>query len=182
MIKKAKYTIYTIWLTCIVTLLISYVINPNLFTPQNIKLLVETYSNELMITYISASLIRGLFLIPSTPFVIVGALLFPDDLLSVLLISIISVMFSATLLYYFSDLLGFSQYLERKHPVSVKKWRSRLNSRKSILVTTGWAFFPLVPTDLICYVSGIVAMPFTHMFIGIFLGEVSIISIYLFLI
>ena len=49
-----------------------------------------------------------------------------------------------------------------------------LQSRKSTWFVLAWSFFPLVPTDLICYVAGIVKMPFRSMFIGVFVGELTL--------
>lgn len=117
---------------------------------------------------------------PSTPFVIAGALLFPDNLLLVLFISMTGIMLSATALYYFSDILGFSEYLEKRYPNKVKKWENKLQSSKATFLVLGWSFFPLVPTDIICYAAGIVKMPYKYMFIGVFFGELILTSFYIY--
>ena len=93
----------------------------------------------------------------------------------------VGVMTSATALYYFSDILGFSQYLEKKYPKDIGRWKSILQSRKAIYFVIGWSFFPLVPTDLICYVAGIVKMPYKHMFVGVFTGELILDIFYVYL-
>lgn len=84
-------------------------------------------------------------------------------------------------LYYFSDALGFSEKLEKKYPEKLNRWHARLNSPKSTLIVIAWSFFPLVPTDLICYVAGIVKMPFKFMLLGVFIGEIILISLYVYL-
>ena len=84
----------------------------------------------------------------------------------------LGVMFSAITLYYFSDLLGFSEYFKKnKSAEEIKNWEVRLRSPKSTLIILGWSFFPFVPTDLICYISGIIKLPIKNMLIGVFFGE-----------
>lgn len=129
--------------------------------------------------YILLTFIRGFFLIPSTPFVIAGGLLFPDQLLLVLFISMSGIMFSTTALYYFSDLLGFSKYLNNRSS-KINTWKSRLRSSKSIFFIAGWSLFPFVPTDMISYVGGILKTPFKNIFLGVFIGELILCSFYIY--
>lgn len=171
MLKIGKRTFYVLWGLFIAFLIVSYFQNPEIAKPEQVRGFIQAYGNEMMLVYIILTLVRGFFMIPSTPFVIAGGMLFPNQLLLVLTISMIGVLVSATSLYYFSDMLGFSNYLEKKYPNGINKWKNRLKSPKAILLTTGWSFFPFVPTDLICYVAGIVKMPYKYLFIGVFTGE-----------
>jgi uncharacterized membrane protein YdjX (TVP38/TMEM64 family) len=171
MVRKGKVIIYLLWFLILISFLIGYILNPEIATPEYIVRTIQRFSNEMMLVYILLTIGRGFFLLPSTPFVIGGAILFPDSLFLVLVISMLGVMCSATALYYFSDLLGFSHYLEKKYPKGIEKWKARLQNPKAAFFVLGWAFFPLVPTDLICYVAGIVKMPFRYMAIGVFVGE-----------
>ena len=171
MIATGKKVFYGLWIVVIVLLLIAYIRNPDLVTPDYIKSFISSYGSEMMLVYICLTLIRGFFLIPSTPFVIAGGIMFPDQLLLVLGISMIGVMTSATALYFFSDSLGFSHYLESKYPNKIGKLKPMLQDYRATYFVLGWSFFPLVPTDLICYVAGLVKMPFKYLFIGVFVGE-----------
>lgn len=171
MLKKGKKIFYVLWGVLLIYLLFRYIQNPEIASVNYIKNFISSYQGHILLVYIILSLIRGFFLIPSTPFVISGALLFPDKLPLVLLISMVGVMVSATSLYYFSDILGFSEYLEKKYPKKVEKWKGNLRSSKATYLVLGWSFFPLVPTDIICYVAGIVKMPYKYMFMGVFAGE-----------
>jgi len=179
-LETVKRLFYLLWVLFIVYLIILYIQNPKIATPEYIRDFVGAWQSEMMLIYIALTLIRGFFLVPSTPFVIGGAMLFPDQLFLVLVISMIGIMLSATALYYFADLLGFSKYLEKKHPRGVEKWTSRLRSPKATFLVLGWSFFPLVPTDLICYVAGIVKMPFKYMLTGVFVGELILVTFYLY--
>ena len=78
-------------------------------------------------------------------------------------------------------MLGFSEKLENKFPNKMKLWEGRLRSKNAIWIVTAWSFFPFVPTDLICYIAGIVKMPLKYLLIGVGLGELILVSCYLYL-
>ena len=127
-----------------------------------------------MIIYIVATFVRGFFLIPSTPFVLCGVLLFPNQLFLVLVISMLGVLFSASLLYFFADFLGFSKKLEAKNVLGIQKWKNKLQQPRAGLFVMLWSFFPLVPTDLICYVAGLVKMRYLYFILGVAIGELTL--------
>jgi len=180
MLKKGKTLIYAIWIALLIGLVIAYLLNLEIVTAEYLVAFIQKFQNEMLLVYTLLTLIRGFFLIPSTPFVIGGGLLFPDQLLLVLLISIIGVLFSATSLYYFSDLLGFSSYLEKKFPSKISSWKKKLDTPKSTLLVAGWSIFPFVPTDIICYVTGILKTPFKNVILGVFIGEFILCSLYIY--
>ena len=180
MLKKGKILIYVIWIMLLVGLLIAYLLNPEFITVHNLVVFIQEFKNEMLLIYILLTLIRGFFLIPSTPFVIGGGILFPDKLILVLLISMIGVLFSASALYYFSDLLGFSNFLENKYPSKITILKKKLNTPKSTLLIACWSIFPFVPTDIICYVAGILKTPIKNVLFGVFIGEVILCSLYVY--
>lgn len=180
MLKKGKNLIYIIWIALLFALIIAYIINPEIITAEYLVSFIQKFQNEMLLVYTLLTLMRGFFLIPSTPFVIGGGLLFPDQLLLVLIISIAGILFSATSLYYFSDLLGFSSYLEKKFPSKINSWKKKLDSPKSTLLVAGWSIFPFVPTDIICYVTGILKTPFKNVLFGVFIGEIILCSLYVY--
>ena len=171
MVQQGKNIAYRLWLLSIVALMAAYIFFPEKFTVEYIISFVQSFKTEILVVYIAVSLIRGFFLIPSTIFVIAGSVLFPDQSILVLAISMIGVLFSATALYFFADSIGFSEILEEKYPQQVTSWKARLNRPGSTWFVLGWSFFPLVPTDIICYVAGIVKLPFRYMILGVFVGE-----------
>ena len=179
--KTVKRAVYFFWLAAIVVALGIFLFNPSAFTPENLAEFLSTYEAQAIIVYAAISIFRGLFLVPSTPFVLAGAILFPDSLWAVYIISMIGVMAGSSAVYYFSDLLGFSQKLEKKYPKQLERWHRRLNSPGSVLIVIAWSFFPFVPTDLICYVAGIVKMPFRYVLAGVFIGEAVLVYCYVFL-
>lgn len=175
-----KHLFYSLWIVLILIFLIAFIKNPDIINPEALVSFIRRYENTMLLVYIILTLVRGFFLIPSTPFVIGGAILFPDQLFMVFTISMLGIMISATALYYFSDSLGFSQYLERKYPKSIVKCKKKLAGSNATLLTFGWAFFPLVPTDIICYISGLIKVPFKYMFIGVFAGELILVAMYVY--
>jgi uncharacterized membrane protein YdjX (TVP38/TMEM64 family) len=180
MLRTGKKIFYILWGLLLIYFLYRYIQNPAIFSVEYLKNFISSYKGQILVVYILVSLVRGFFLLPSTPFVIVGALLFPDKLFLVLLISMTGIMLSATALYYFSDMLGFSEHLEKKYPNKVLKWKNKLQSSKATFLVLGWSFFPLVPTDIICYVAGIIKMPYKYMFAGVFIGELILVSFYIY--
>lgn len=180
MLKKGKIIAYIIWIVILIGLVVAYILNPEVATAEYLVDFVHRFKGEMLLIYILLSLTRGFFLIPSTPFVIAGGLLFPNQLLLVLTISMVGVLFSATALYYFSDILGFSSYLDKKFPSKIEAWKTRLKGSKSIFFIAGWSLFPFVPTDIICYVTGILKTPFKNVFLGVFIGELILCSLYVY--
>jgi uncharacterized membrane protein YdjX (TVP38/TMEM64 family) len=139
------------------------------------------YGPVALLIYVFISMFRGFFLIPSTPFVLAGVAMYPEDPILVITISMAGILFSATLLYYFSQRLGFSTYLERKYPSAITATKELLSGNKATFFVAGWSFFPLVPTDVICYVAGMMKMPFYKMMLGLFIGEMVLVSAYVYL-
>ncbi|MDC1162149.1 VTT domain-containing protein [Tenacibaculum sp.] len=180
MVEKGKKIVYYLWLVILLTLVIVYFIKPEITMAEYLVNFIKSFHQEMLGVYIILTLIRGFFLIPSTPFVIGGGLLFPNQLLLVLTISMIGVLFSATALYYFSDLLGFSSYLNKKFPSKIELCKKELANSKSILLVSIWSVFPLVPTDLVCYITGILKTPFKNVLLGVFIGELLLCSLYVY--
>lgn len=158
-----------------------FIVNPTFFEASNLKQFIEAIGSQLFFIYTVISLIRGFFLIPSTPFVLLGVLLFPNNLNFVFCISMLGIIVASTSLYYFSDLLGFSDKLRKKFPDKMDVWKRRLNSPWSTFIVLIWSFFPLVPTDLICYVAGIVKMPFRYLLAGVVIGEAILVYLYVYM-
>ena len=53
--------------------------------------------------------------------------------------------------------------------------------RRELPIVIGWSFFPLAPTDLICYVCGSLGVDVRKMLAGILVGEGIICALYIFL-
>lgn len=177
MIRKV---ILCIWIGLIVGGLISYFVWPNAFTPDSIASFLREFQNEALIIYFAISIARGFTLLPSTPLVLAGTLIFPASPWLVLAVSIIGIVISSSMIYWFSDLLGFDEYFESKKPHHVQKVKTKLEHPLGLGFVSLWAFFPLVPTDAVCYVAGSIRMHFAKFIAAVFIGELILCACYVF--
>lgn len=172
---QVKRAISLLWFGLILALLLFFAFNPAFLSAEGLAVFFRQFEGRIWAAYIFIFVVRGIFLIPSTPFVLAGALLFPQNAVWVVVISLFSVLSSATFLYYWADLIGIGGYLEKKYPKQSERVSYLLNKPYALLLVIGWAFFPLVPTDLICYIARIIGMKYRIMILGIFLGELALI-------
>jgi uncharacterized membrane protein YdjX (TVP38/TMEM64 family) len=57
----------------------------------------------------------------------------------------------------------------------------RMLQRHELPIIIGWSFLPFAPTDLICYVCGILRVNFVKFIAGVCLGEGAICGLYIYL-
>ena len=174
LLKLIRY----LWVILIAICLISYLFNPNLFSRIVIADYISQYDYAILI-YLGIHIIRGFFLLPSTPLIFAGIIAFPSQPFTVLMISLFGILCSSLLIYFFSDKLGFSHFLS-KHSRKATYLKQKLNGKYGFVYITGWAFFPFVPTDLICYLSGALKVNLAAFLISIFIGELVLCSIYIY--
>lgn len=173
-----KKIITIVWLGLVVFCLGYYFMNPNKFTADEIPIFLQQFNTQIITVYFIVSIIRGFTLIPSTPFVLAGAIILPEQPLLALFISILSIGLSATMIYYFADYLNWGNKLEKLYPVD--KIKEKLNKPKGVFAIFLWALFPIVPTDIVCYAAGAVKMNFLKFITAVILGEVLVCIFYIF--
>jgi len=169
-----------LWLSVIVSGIGAYLLFPDEFTAPKIAEFLLRFQGEIWLVYLALSALRGLTLLPSTPLVIAGTLLFPNQPFAVLTVSIVGIMLSSSMIYFFSDLLGFSDYFENHKPGLTHRIKSRLEHPAGFAFVAIWAFFPLVPTDLVCYVAGTTKMNFLKFIAAVFAGELVLCILYIY--
>lgn len=179
-VKLIRWFCIVAWACIVVTSLAYYIYDPTKFSADNISSTILSLGHGALLSYTLFSLLRGFTLLPSTPLVIAGTLLFPSQPIIVFAISILGILFSSTMIYFFSDLLGFSEYFSDSKPELTKKVKTRLEHPLGSLFVALWAFFPFVPTDLVCYLAGTTRMKFAKFIIAIFIGESILCAIYIF--
>jgi uncharacterized membrane protein YdjX (TVP38/TMEM64 family) len=178
--KLLRYTFLSIWAAVIIVAVAFYLSDPHGFNAPEIARFIHSFRFEIWLVYLGMSAFRGFTLLPSTPLVLAGTLLYPDEPWLVLAISMAGIVISSTLIYFGSEALGFSDYFESKKPEAIHKIRQRLEHPFGLAFVAVWAFFPLVPTDAICYVAGTIRMNFPKFISAIFIGELALCSIYVF--
>ena len=176
----AKRICLAVWIAIPVTCVAAYICDPQSFTAENIATFLRRFETEILFVYLGISIVRGLTLLPSTPLVVAGTIIFPESPMLVLLISMVGIVVSSTMIYFFSEYLGFSEFFERKRPEMTHKIRRQLEKPWGLLFVFLWAFFPFVPTDAVCYVSGTTRMTFWKFITAVLLGELVLCSFYVF--
>jgi uncharacterized membrane protein YdjX (TVP38/TMEM64 family) len=128
--------------------------------------------------YFILGCVRGFSLIPVTYLLPLGLLFLSPSVHFLLTMG--GILVSSASVYYFSERLRLGEYFEARYPENVSRLRERLR-RRELLIVIVWSFFPLVPTDLICYVCGSLEVDIRKMLAGILIGEGVICAVYIFL-
>jgi uncharacterized membrane protein YdjX (TVP38/TMEM64 family) len=127
--------------------------------------------------YLALGCLRGFTLIPMTSLLVMGILFFPPMPLFVLTMA--GAMVSSVSIYYFSEALHLDDLFRRRYPDQIDRIRGLL-SRYGFPTIVGWSFFPLTPTDLVCYVGGVLRINIWMMLAGIAIGKGAICALYIF--
>ncbi|MEM8524857.1 MAG: VTT domain-containing protein [Bacteroidota bacterium] len=179
-LNLAKKVIYLLWIFIIVGIVGYFALHPDNFSAEWIAEFIKSFGKELFLVFTFLSCIRGIFLLPFTPFAIGGSLLFPDQLLAVFIVTMMSILLSCTAIYYFSNSLGFSEKLENKYAQQFSCWKARLSQPRAIAYVFLCAVAPIFSTELACYLAGVVKMPFKNMILGVFIGSLLLCSFYVY--
>lgn len=127
--------------------------------------------------YLALGAVRGFTLVPSTTLVLAAVPFLPPGPL--LALTLAGIVISSTSIYYCAAALRLDERLARQHPEKVARLTDLIN-RYELPIIVGWSFFPLVPTDLICYVCGVLRVRFWKFLLGVTLGEGAICAIYIY--
>jgi uncharacterized membrane protein YdjX (TVP38/TMEM64 family) len=115
--------------------------------------------------YLLLGSIRGLTLVPSAGLMLLAIPFFAP--IPLFLLTLLGILISSTSIYYFSR-------------AKIDRLRSILLKNPMAIVIL-WSFFPLAPTDLICYLCGVMRVRFDRFILGVLVGEGTICAIYVFL-
>jgi uncharacterized membrane protein YdjX (TVP38/TMEM64 family) len=178
--KALRVLLLSVWAAVIIFAAAFYFSDQARFNASNIALYIRSFETELWIVFLVLSALRGFTLLPSTPLVIAGTLLFPEQPWLVLGVSMSGIFISSSLIYFCSEALGFTEYFERKKQNAIDRIRRRLEHPLGLAFVALWSFFPFVPTDAVCYVAGTVRVNFPKFIIAVLFGELILCSIYVF--
>lgn len=169
-IKSIKKSITTLWLCIAIVCFWYYITHLDVFTAENISDFFLLFGEWFLVVYFIISILRWFTLIPSTPFVLTGILLFPEELLYVYIISVSGILLSATMIYFFSHEMDFEKMILWKHKKLIEKWEYFIQ-RYGFYTVTIWSFLIFVPTDIICYVAWSMKMPYRRFILAVAIWE-----------
>lgn len=169
-----------VWFGLVALATVFVLLNPEWLERERLAAFITEFGAEAFVVYVLICLTRSLLLIPSTPFIFAGALAFPDWPLAVLAASMAGVLSGSLLIYSFPGIGGYDERLKARYPRQINTIRERMQGRSAWWVTLGWSAFPLVPTDLICYVAGLARMPILKMALAVQLGSFPLMAVYVF--
>ncbi len=176
---KFKRILGIAWLFFFAGFIILYFVYAGELTPENISGFLKNYQSGMLFLYFVLCTLRGLTMIPGTPFLLAGIMLFNDSPFLLLGVFLASMLVTSALMYCLADKLGFSTYFERNYPEKIALIRKKLDGRNGFVFIFLWAFAPFTPTDLICYVAGSVRMRFFNLITPLLAGEAIICAFYI---
>ena len=76
--------------------------------------------------------------------------------------------------------MEFNKFFIKKYPQKIVWLNKKLNQKAGFLFVIGWCLFPIVPTDLVCYVAGTTKMNYAKYILAVTLGEFPLVVFYTF--
>ncbi|HEX8386717.1 MAG TPA: VTT domain-containing protein [Rubricoccaceae bacterium] len=168
------------WIALLGGVLVLWAVRPDAFTADAVERALRSLGPWAFAGFAVVSLVRGALLVPSTPVVLAGGALFPEASVAVLIVSMVGILATAAVLYRFPGFAGYDARLAARYPDQLARLQVHLAKPRAPAFVALWAFFPVVPTDLICYAAGLVRMPFRRLMLGIVVGELPLVAAYVF--
>ena len=167
----------TIWITVILIALYLYFFHKG-FLEEEVSRIADLPLYIRYGTYLLLGCLRGFTLIPVTYLIILGLIFLPP--MPLFILTLIGVVVSSTVIYYFSDLMHLSEFFEHKYPAQITKLKSAIEKNELPIVIL-WSMLPFAPTDVICYVCGSLEINVKKFLVGVFIGEAITCALYIFL-
>lgn len=169
--------ILSLWLVLLTAVLFVY-----FFHRETVRAFLLTVSGAppawAYLSYLAVGCVRGFTLVPATYVLVVGMFVLPPVPLFALTLA--GIVMSSAAVYYFAERLQLGRYFERRYAPQVARLRGLL-ARRELPIVIAWSFFPLAPTDLVCYVCGALRVDLKKCLLGVTIGEGTICAIYVIL-
>jgi uncharacterized membrane protein YdjX (TVP38/TMEM64 family) len=165
------------WALVPVTALGFYIFHPTLFSVENISTLLQGELYMGLGLYLLLSCLRGLVLIPLSPLLLAGILLFPP--VPLFIVTMVGIVIASILIYVLADKLGFDEYFEEEYPRQLEALRHKLQHNEwPVLIA--WGAAPILPTDLIVYAGSVLRLGLLRTVLGVTIGEALVCALYIF--
>ena len=172
-----RFVIFSLWLLLLGAAGYGYIFHRDAL--QNLFLeLSASPPSWAYAAYLALGCLRGFTLIPATYLVVAGMLVLPPVPLYAL--TLVGIVISSAAVYYFAGAMQFDRFFERRYAPQIARLRA-LMARRELPIVIAWSFFPIAPTDLVCYVCGALKVDLGKCLLGVTIGEGAICAIYIFL-
>jgi uncharacterized membrane protein YdjX (TVP38/TMEM64 family) len=172
-----RKTVLVAWFVLLALALYTYVFHRNALQAALVELSASPPFWAYAV-YLALGCVRGFTLIPVTYLVVAGMLILPPWPLYAL--TVVGIVVSSAAVYYFAEAMQFDRFFMRRYAAQVARLRALL-ARRELPIVIAWSFFPIAPTDLVCYVCGALKVDLKKCLIGVTIGEGTICAIYIFL-
>ena len=174
--KAIRYSLFAMWLCIVGGALYLYFFERE-FVQTQLRGALSTSMVIASIVYILLGSFRAFTLVPATFLLVVALPFFPP--LWLLVVTMIAVVISSSICYFFAEALHMDEFFEKNHPQQIRKLKELL-ARYQVPIIIGWSFMMFLPTDLICYVCGTLRINFTKFIVCLLIGEGSVYAIYIY--
>ncbi len=176
--QHRKKILFWSWVSILVGMLLFWLISPEFFATENIQRLFATNPViALVIYFVLIAVVRCIFLLPLTMFLVPWILVFDPRVLYV--VTMIGVAIASTIVYTWSKYLWFDTYFKQKYPKHIERIKRALQKKELPFIIV-WSFLPFTPTDVICYVCEILKIKLWKCLVGVLIGEWIVVAIYIF--
>jgi uncharacterized membrane protein YdjX (TVP38/TMEM64 family) len=179
--ERAFRFLTRLWSLVILLTVVFLVLNPRFLSPEYLKSLLTDYENFLWPIYIFILIARVPLVFPPTPVLFLGFLLFPSFKILVVFLLLFSTLLSAAFFYFFAGHSDLSEYFHRKYPKQTAKIKNTLSKPRAVWFVIVWSTIPIAPGDLLCYIAGVVRIPFRYLIIGMIIGQLPLLLAYAYL-
>ena len=172
-----RHIVLSLWITLVFAALYAYFFERTSLQRLTLEL-SDTPRASVYAAYFFLGCVRGFTLVPATYLVVAGMLVLPPVPLYLLTLGGIAV--SSAAVYHFAEAMELDRFFERRYAPQLAQLRA-LMTRRELPIVVAWSFFPIAPTDLVCYVCGALKVDLKKCLLGVTIGEGTICALYIFL-
>ncbi len=173
---KDKRLIAFLWLSIIAGSLVLYFYFRPLWS-ENEGGLASAPIIWISVIYFVVGCLRGFTLMPATILIGMGMLFLRPFPLFVL--TMLGTLISSAGIYYSSSLFELYEHFQKKNKRRLDAIESGMKEFE-LPIIIAWSFCPMLPTDIVCCVSGVLKLNLAKLLIGVFIGEGICSAIYIF--
>lgn len=164
------------WLVLIVGAVSLRLAQPAFFH-DNLKKLASSSALWVWGIYLLLGCLRGFTFTPATVLIAFGILFL--DPIPLFVLTMLGTLVSSAAIYYSSSLFEFYEQLQKNNKKQIDALQSRMTEFE-LPIIIGWSFCPVLPTDVVCCVSGIMKLNLSKLLLGVLIGEGICSAIYIF--